>query len=525
MAKVLVAERLDDRGLARLVAAGHDVDVRLGLPRADLVSAMSDVDALIVRSATRVDAELLKSAERLQVVGRAGRGVDNIDVDTATDRGVMVVSAPEANTVSNAEHAVALALAIARHIPESHAQLQSGHWERRPWMGRELYGKTASILGLGRVGRLVAERLRSFQMRVLAWDAYLPAEAAERLGVTLGELDWVAAEADLLVVMLPGSSELEHVVDGRLLSLMKPTALVVNAARGRLVDEEALADAIRDGRVAGAAIDTFVREPDTDSAPAPVSPLIGLPGVITTPHLGGSTEEAQERVATVVADQVVEALAGAVPAFAVNLPAAPTTPLLRPYVPLAESLARLFAALTRPLPAEVQLTIEGAIAAEDTRILVIGALRGLLRSATGEAVSYVNARQLAERLGVTIREATTPSETDYTSTISLAGAGHTVSGAIVAASQRIVELERYAIEAPLAPNLLLVRNDDRLGMVAAVGAALRDAQINIADMRLGRRAGETTALMVISTDQPVSTDVTDALTRVDGIDRAVALSL
>ena len=525
MAKVLVAERLDDRGLARLADAGHEVDVRVGLERAELAEALGTAEALIVRSATRVDAELLEAGGRLQVVGRAGRGVDNIDVDEATRRGVMVVSAPEANTISNAEHAVALALAVARNIPAAHTQLQSGRWERRPWMGRELYGKTASILGLGRVGRLVAERLRSFQMRVLAWDSYLPAEAAERLGVTLGELDWVASEADLLVVMLPGSPDLVHTVDSRLLSLMKPTALLVNAARGSLVDERALADAIRTGRLAGAAVDTFAGEPLTDSAQAPASPLLGLPGVVTTPHLGGSTEEAQERVATVVADQVVEALAGAVPSFAVNLPAAPTTPLLRPYVSLAESLARLFAGITRPLPVEVQLTIEGAIASEDTRILVIAALRGLLRSATGEAVSYVNAHQLAERLGITIREATTPSETDYTSTISLAGGGHSVSGAIIAASPRIVELERYAIEAPLAPNLLLVRNDDRLGMVAAVGATLRDSHVNIADMRLGRRPGESTALMVISTDQRVPTEATEALRQVDGIDTAVALTL
>lgn len=525
MAKVLVAERLDDRGLARLAGAGHEVDVRLGLGRAELAEAVGAAEALIVRSATRVDAELLHAGARLQVVGRAGRGVDNIDVDEATRRGVMIVSAPEANTVSNAEHAVALALAVARHIPQSHVELQGGRWERRPWMGRELYGKTASILGLGRVGRLVAERLRAFQMRILAWDAYLPPEAAEGLGVTLGDLDWVAAEADLLVVMLPGSAELVHVVDNRLLSLMKPTALLVNAARGSLVDEDALAEAILAGRLGGAAVDTFAREPNTDSAEAPVSPLFGLPGVVTTPHLGGSTSEAQERVATVVADQVVEALAGAVPSFAVNLPAAPTTPFLRPYVPLAESLARLFAGLTRPLPAEIQLNIRGAIATEDTRILAIAALRGLLRSATGEPVSYVNAHQIAEHLGVTIREATTPSETDYTSTISLAGGGHTVTGALIAASPRIVELERYAIEAPLAANLLLVRNDDRLGMVAAVGAALRDAQVNIGDMRLGRRAGETTALMVISTDQPVSADVTHALNQVDGIDSAIALSL
>ena len=519
MARILVTEQLAERGLAALRDAGHDVDVALGLSPEQLVGAIPGAAALIIRSATKVTAEVLDAGTDLVVVGRAGIGLDNVDVAAATRRGVMVVNAPQSNILSAAEHAMALLLAQARNVPQAHAALKAGAWERSRWEGVELYGKTLGVVGLGRVGALVAQRALAFGMRLLAYDPYVAPERARQMGVELLPLDELVRQSDFLTIHLPKTPETMGLVDADLLRKAKPELRIVNTARGGIIDEDALATAIKEGRIAGAGLDVFKEEPTTSS------PLFALDSVVVTPHLGASTKEAQDKAGESIAEQVVLALAGEFVPFAVNVGAAEASETVRPYLPLAERLGRLFAVLARQLPDVLEIEYQGGLADYDTRILTLSVLKGLLSVGTDEPVSFVNAPQLAEERGLEVRSTTSTASHDYVNLITLRGGRHALAGTLfgLRGEPKIVMVDDHDIELPIARWMLIVHNDDRVGMVAYVAATIGDAGLNIIDLKLGRSRSGGTAMMAFSFDQPLPASVVDRLRGAPGILDAVAI--
>src|SRR5579872_3921928 len=413
MARVLVTEKLAERGLRALADAGHDVDVQLELAPADLLGAVRGAHALIVRSATQVTSEVLGAGTELAVVGRAGIGLDNVDVEAATARGVMVVNAPESNVLSAAEHAMALLLAQARNVPQAHAALVGGKWERSKWEGVELHGKTLGVVGLGRIGALVAQRALAFGMRLCAYDPYVSAERARQMGVELLPIDELMAESDFITIHLPKTAETAGLIGKDLLAKAKPGIRIVNAARGGIVDEQALYEALQSGQVGGAALDVFATEPCTDS------PLFGLPNVVVTPHLGASTQEAQDKAGVTIAEQVILALAGDFVPFAVNVAATDVPETVRPFLPLAEQLGRSFACLNDGIPDRLEVEYQVALAGANTAILTLAVLKGVFAAGTEEPVSYVNAPQLASERGLDIREASTATTRDFVNLVTL----------------------------------------------------------------------------------------------------------
>ncbi len=521
MARVLVTEEIAQAGLDIIAAAGHEVDVRLGLSPAELLQAVPGAAALVVRSATKVTEEVLLAGRELQVVGRAGIGLDNVDVPAATRRGVIVVNAPQSNILSAAEHTIALLLAQARNVPQAHAALKAGRWERSRWEGVELYGKTLGIVGLGRVGALVAQRALAFGMRLVAYDPYVAPERARQMGAELLELDELVRQADFITVHLPKTPETVGLLGDKLLAQAKPGLRLVNTARGGIVDEAALARAISEGRVAGAALDVFASEP-----PGPSSyELIGLDQVVVTPHLGASTREAQDKAGVTIAEQVVMALAGELVPFAVNVPAAEVDEVVSPFVPLVERLGRLYAAVARELPATLEVEYQGPLASHDTRVLTLAAQKGLFSVVTEEPVSYVNAPQLAAERGVEVRSTTASASHEYVNLVTVRGGRRAVGGTIFGKGEpRIVLLDEHEIELPFARWMLVVRNDNRVGMVALVTSTLAAASINIVDLHLGRSADQRTAIMVLSLDEPVPETVVEDLAKAPGILEVVPLN-
>ncbi|MCU1497297.1 MAG: D-3-phosphoglycerate dehydrogenase, partial [Acidimicrobiales bacterium] len=517
MARILVTEKLAERGLAAMAEAGHEVDVRLGLSPAELLEVMPGAHALIVRSATKVTAEVLEAGRDLMVVGRAGTGIDNVDVEAATRRGVIVANAPRANSVSMAEHTMALLLAQARNVAQSHAALKQGRWERSRWQGVELHGRTLGVLGLGGTGSLVAQRGSAFGMRLIAWDPWISAERARQMGVELMELDVLFSQADFVTVHLLKTPESVGLIGDDLLSKAKPGLRVINAARGGIVDEEALARAIKAGTVGGAALDVFASEPGEGGALQ--SPVLELDSVVVTPHLGASTTEAQDKAGVAIAEQVILALAGEFVPFAVNVSAAEASESVRPYLPVAERLARIFASLNQGLPSTLEIEFQGGLADYDTSLLTLSVLKGMFSASTDEPVSYVNAPQLAKERGLEYREAKAATAHDYVNLIKLTGDEHSLAGTLfgLRGEPRIVMVDDHDIELPLARNMLLVRNDDRVGIIAYVAGAIAAAGINVVDMKVGKSPTGGTALMAISTDEPVSVALIEELRRADGI--------
>ena len=521
MARVLVTEELAPRGLDRLRAGGHDVDVRLGLSAEELLEVVPGAHALVIRSATKVTAEVLEAGTDLVVVGRAGIGLDNVDVAAATRRGVMVVNAPQSNVLSAAEHTIALMLAQARNIPQAHVALTAGRWERSRWEGMELHGKILGVVGLGRVGALVAQRALAFGMRLVAFDPYVAPERARQMGVELLPLEELVGVADVVSIHLPKTPETLGLFGKELLAQAKPGLRIVNTARGGIVDEEALAWAVGEGIVAGAALDVFAEEPTTSS------PLFELDSVVVTPHLGASTREAQDKAGETIADQVLLALEGDFVPFAVNIEAAEASETVRPFLALAERLGSIYASLEEGAPAVLEVSYQGQLADYDTRILTLAVLKGLFGSASEEPVSYVNAPQLATERGVEVRETKTAVAQDYVNLVTLRGGSHSIAGTLsgLRGDQRIVMLDDHAIEVTPARYMLVVRNDDRPGLIGHVGVVLGDAGVNISDMRVGRSSSGEAALMVLATDQPVSTDVIEQLRAHPGVVRVHTIAV
>jgi D-3-phosphoglycerate dehydrogenase / 2-oxoglutarate reductase len=525
-ARVLVAEQLAATGIDALRAAGLDVDERVGLSRDELLDAVKGAAALIIRSATQVDADVLEAGTDLVVVGRAGIGLDNVDVEAATRRGVMVVNAPQSNVLSAAEHTIALMLAQARNVPQADRDLRAGAWNRSRWEGVELYGKTLGVVGLGRVGVLVAQRAHAFGMRLAAHDPYVSSERARQLGVQLvPTLEELVATADFLTVHLPKTPETMGLIGRDLLAKAKPTLRIVNTARGGIVDEAALAEAVRDGRIAGASLDVFEAEPTTES------PLFELEPVVVTPHLGASTAEAQDKAGQTIAEQVVLALGGDFVPFAVNVAASEANETVRPFLPLAERLGALFSALADGIADELDVSYEGEIADYDCRVLTLAILRGVLGSVVDEPVSFVNAPQLADERGLTYRETTSTSARDYVNLVTLRGrvGGRQVHVAGTLAGQRgeprIVGIDDHAIEVPPARHMLVVRNEDVPGMIGRVGSILGDAAINIEDMRVGKSPSGEAALMALTTSTVVPAAVLEELRAEPGVVDARAIEL
>jgi D-3-phosphoglycerate dehydrogenase / 2-oxoglutarate reductase len=520
MARILVTEKIADGGLQQLRDAGHDVDIKTGLSPDELLATVPGASAIIIRSATQVTAEVIAAGRDLVVVGRAGIGLDNVDVDAATEQGVMVVNAPQSNILSAAEQTMALLLAQARNIPQAHAALVAGRWERSRWEGVELAHKTLGIVGLGRIGKLVAQRALAFGMNLVAYDPFVSPERARQLSVELVDLDRLVELSDFVTLHVAKTPETVGLIGKELLAKAKPGIRIINVARGGIVDEQALAEAIAAGQVGGAAIDVFETEPTTES------PLFALPEVVVTPHLGASTREAQDKAGDTIAEQVGLALAGDFVPFAVNVSAAEASETVRPFLPLAERLGELYAGLAKSAPEVLEIEYAGQIADYDTRILTLSVLKGLFGGITDEPVSYVNAPRIAAERGVQIRDTSTATAHDYVNLVTIKGGDHGIAGTLVGlrGDPRVVMLDGHTIDLPPAKNLLVVRNDDRPGMIAFVSGVLRDAGVNIDDMHLGRSDRGQAAMQVLATDVAVPDEVQDTIRAGDGIVTVHALT-
>ncbi len=519
--RIVVAEEIAEAGLDRLRSAGFNVDVQLNKTATELHAILDGAHALIVRSATMVDAAMLAAGKQLVVVARAGVGLDNIDVEAATKQGVMVVNAPQSNVLSAAEHTMALILSIARNVPQAHSALTAGRWERSRWEGIELAGKTLGILGLGRIGTLVAQRARAFDMRLVAYDPYVSAERGRELGVEMTTLERVVEQADVLTIHLPKNKETTGIINADMLKRAKRSLRIVNVARGGIADEADLAEALRNGTIAGAALDVFTKEPVTDS------PLFGLGNIVVTPHLGASTREAQDRAGEVVADMVQLALNGDFVPFAVNLEAGDANETLKPFVPLADRIGRVFASLIESTPSTIEISTTGEIGGYDPGLITISALKGMLSVWSTDQVSLVNAPSMARNLNITVESiaSTTTTHRDYVNLITLRSGDRNISATLTGRRReaRIVMIDHHLTDIPPSEHMLVVKNDDQPGAIGRVASALGNAGINIANMDVGSSETVGSALMCIATTTAVPLDVLQHLRTLEGISSVVSV--
>jgi len=523
---VLIAEELSP---ATLEALGPDFEVRNcdGANRAELLEALGKgVDAVLIRSATKMDAEAIAAAKGLRVVARAGVGLDNVDIPAATAAGVMVVNAPTSNIVSAAELAIALLLASARFVSPAHAALRNGKWARSKYTGAELFEKTLGIVGFGRIGQLVAHRMQAFGMNVIAYDPYLQPARAAQLNVELVELDELLKRSDFITIHLPKTKETANLIGVDALKKVKPQVRIINAARGGVLDETALYNAIKEGRVAGAGLDVYATEPCTDS------PLFELDEVVATPHLGASTDEAQERAGIAVAVSVRKALGGELVPDAVNVKGGAIHDEIRPSLPLVEKMAQIGTALAGELPVSMEITVMGDISGHDSSILATSALKGALLAAGAEDVTYVNAPGLATERGVTSNVTTTPDSPEYRSMISLHlalsnGKSIKVDGTLMGIRkvEKIIAIDGFDLDLPPSENMLFLGYSDRPGVVGTVGNARGAAKINIAGMQVARQAQGGSALMAITVDSSVSESVAASVAKEIGADLVRSVSL
>jgi D-3-phosphoglycerate dehydrogenase len=523
---VLIAEELS---AATLDALGPDFEVRNcdGANRDELLAALGKgVDAVLIRSATKMDAEAIGAAKGLKVIARAGVGLDNVDIPAATAAGVMVVNAPTSNIVSAAELAISLLLASARFISPAHAALKAGKWARSKYTGAELFEKTLGVVGFGRIGQLVAHRMQAFGMNVVAYDPYLQPAKAAQLGVELVELDELLKRSDFITIHLPKTKETANLIGVEALKKVKKEVRIINAARGGVLDEAALYDAIVEGRVAGAGLDVYVTEPCTDS------PLFQLDQVVATPHLGASTDEAQERAGIAVAVSVRKALAGELVPDAVNVKGGAIHDEIRPSLPLVEKMAQIATAMAGETPVSMEITVKGDISGHDSSVLAISALKGALVASGCEDVTYVNAPGLATERGVTSSVTTTPDSPEYRSMISLHaalsnGKSIKVDGTLMGIRkvEKIIAIDGFDLDLPPTDNLLFLRYVDKPGVVGAVGNALGTAKINIAGMQVARESAGGKALMALTVDSAVSDSVTDSVKKEIGADLVRSVTL
>ena len=510
---VLIAEELSP---ATIEALGPDFDVRSvdGTDREALFASLAEADAVLIRSATRIDEEALGHAPNLKVVARAGVGLDNVDIKAATTAGVMVVNAPTSNIVSAAELTIGHILSLARRIPAAHASLSAGQWKRSSYTGAELFEKTVGIIGLGRIGALVAARLAAFDMRVVAYDPYVTSARAQQLGVQLLSLDELVAESDFITIHMPKTPETTGMLSTEQFKAMKKSAYVVNVARGGLIDEAALIEALNAGEIAGAGLDVFTSEPPVEGSAARA--LTELPNVVVTPHLGASTEEAQEKAGVSVARSVRLALGGDLVPDAVNVAGGVIDPYVRPGISLVEKLGQIFSALATSPLTSLDVEVHGELNDYDVSVLKLAALKGVFTNIVSETVSYVNAPLLAEQRGIAVRLLKDDVSEEYRNVITLKGALSdgsqlSVSGTLTGPKQteKLVGINDHALELPIEKHHVVMLYTDRPGIVAVYGQKFGEAGINIAGMQIGRLAAGDQALSVLTLDSPVSDELLD----------------
>jgi len=501
--KVLIADPIADEGI-EILRPVAEVDVRTGLKTEELVAIIGDYEGLLVRSQTQVTAEVIAAGTKLQVIGRAGVGIDNIDVDEATRRGIVVVNAPTGNTVSAAEHTLALMLALARHIPQASTALKSGAWQRSKYMGTELRGKTLGIVGLGNVGSEVARRARAFEMRVIGCDPFVSEDMAVSLQVELVPMERLLKESDFITLHLPLTPRTKGFIGPKELAMVKPTVRIINCARGGLIDEELLAKAVEEKKIAGAAVDVFIEEPATESV------LFDIDEIIVTPHLGASTTEAQTLAARDVAEQVVAVFKGQPPRYAVNVPfvSAESMSVLGPYMAAAVAGGKLVHQLVEGQVNSIQITYEGEIIAYDTNPLKASALGGLLEGVTEERVNIVNANLLAARRGISVVEQKKTRCENYASLITLEATTSkgitTVAMTVMRDEPHVVRVDNYWIDiVPSDSYFLFSDHTDRPGLIGAVGKLTGDADINISYMLVSRLKPRGQAMMILALDEPL----------------------
>jgi D-3-phosphoglycerate dehydrogenase len=504
--RVLVTDPIAKDGLD-ILREQVPVDVKVRLSEDELVEAIGDYDALVVRSGTQVTARVIEAGKQLQIIGRAGVGVDNINVEAATQRGIMVVNAPDGNSIAAAEHTIAMMMSLTRHIPTADASLRDGKWERKKFVGTEVTGKTLGVIGMGRIGREVARRARGLQMRVLAYDPYVSSEQAERLGVKMCELEHALCESDFVTIHVPLTEATRNLIGERELEMIKPSAYLINCARGGIVDETALHVALEKGQLAGAALDVFISEPPRDN------PLLNNHRVVVTPHLGASTREAQVAVAVDVARQILDVLGGRPAAHPVNAPLIPpeTQAQLVPFCEVAEKLGAFASQLVDRRLSQVRITYAGQLADMDTGLLRALVIKGLLQEVTEARITLVNANLIARERGLRVTEEKTSDAGHFSNLITLSfadnGQEHVLSGTVMHDLPYMVRIDRYWLDFILRGYQLLIYHRDRPGLIGEVGRVTGRADINIAFMAVGRLEARGEALMTLTLDEEATPEV------------------
>jgi D-3-phosphoglycerate dehydrogenase / 2-oxoglutarate reductase len=526
MPKVLVSDPIDQVGIDILSQVAQ-VDVKTSLTPEELVQVISEYDALMIRSGTRVTQAVIDAGKQLKIIGRAGVGVDNVDVPAATRRGILVVNSPEGNTVAAAEHAVAMMLSLSRFIPDANQSVKSGKWDRKSFTGVEVYKKTLGVVGLGKIGAHVAGIARSMGMRLLAYDPFLSNERAEQLGCQLVELDHLFQESDYITLHLPKTPETFHLINAAAIDKMKPNVRIINCARGGIIDEAALAEAVQQGKIGGAALDVYEEEPLGESALRSLGKE-----VILTPHLGASTEEAQVNVAIDVAEQIRDVILGLPARSAVNIPGLRPDLMekLRPYLQLAETIGNLVSQLAGGRIESLTVKLQGELATNESQPVVVAALKGLLSHALQERVNYVNASIEAKERGIRVIETRDASVRDYAGSLYLSAKGslgeHSVSGAILGDKEiRITSINDFPINVPPNRYMLFTLHRDMPGIIGKIGSFLGSYNVNIASMQVGRKIVRGDAVMVLSIDDPLPEGILTEITKVEGIREAYTVTL
>ncbi|MGQ9859467.1 MAG: phosphoglycerate dehydrogenase [Thermodesulfobacteriota bacterium] len=525
--RVLVSDSLAEEGLEVFRRAeGIEVDVETSLSPEELKAVIVDYDAIAIRSSTKLTAEIIEAAERLKVIGRAGIGVDNVDLDAATRKGIVVMNTPEGNTITTAEHTISMLLSMARRIPQANASVKSGKWEKKRFIGTEVFNKTLGIVGMGRIGKIVADRAQGLHMNVIAYDPFLSPEVVTKLGVEMVSLDELLARSDFITVHTPKTKETVNLIDAKAFQKMKQGVYIVNCARGGIVNEKALHDALLSGKVAGAALDVFEKEPPGDN------PLLSLEQVICTPHLGASTEEAQVNVAVAVAEQIVDFLLKGTVRNAVNVPSvsAEILPHLRPYLDLAEKLGSFSAQIVQGGVREVHLQYTGEVAQYGVEPITAAVLKGFLTPMLSGNINFVNASVLAKARGIKVTESVTERHEDYSNLVTIKAITDkeelAVSGALLGRrNPRLLRINNFLVEAVPEGNILFIYNEDRPGVIGNIGTTLGRNNINIGMMQFGRDRLGGMAVSLLHLDDPIGRDVLEELQRLDHIVRVIQVEL
>ena len=527
MPKVLVSDPIDQAGIDILSQVAQ-VDVNTGLSAEELVRIIPDYDALMIRSGTQVTKEIIEAGNSLKIIGRAGVGVDNVDVPAATRKGIVVVNSPEGNTIAAAEHAIAMMLSMSRHIPEANASVKGGKWERNRFIGVEVYKKTLGIVGLGKIGSHLATAAKAMGMKLLAYDPFISTERADQLGCRLVELELLMRESDYITLHIPKTPETLHLINAEVLSKMKPTARIINCARGGIIDEAALAEAIKEGKIAGAALDVYEQEPLQADSPLR---SVGQ-NIVLTPHLGASTAEAQVNVAIDVAEQIRDVLLGLPARSAVNIPGIfpDSIEKLKPYLQLAETLGNLVSQLAGGRVDYLNVQLQGELANNQSQPVVVAALKGLLSQALRERVNYVNASIEAKERGIRVVETRDASIRDYTGSLHLSAKGtlgeHTVTGAVLGESEiRITSVDDFPVNVSPTHHMLFTLHRDMPGIIGKIGSQLGSFNVNIASMQVGRKIVRGDAVMVLSLDDPLPEGILAEILKVPGIRDAYTVNL